>query len=86
MKKLISLIIVLVMTAAIFAGAAITALARPGDTNGDGEVDNKDVVALFRFVSGNKDIAIEENCDYNNDGSIDNKDVVSLFRDRKSVV
>ena len=86
MKKLISLFIVLAMAAAVFAGAAIMASARPGDTNGDGEVDNKDVVALFRFVSGNKDIAVEENCDYNNDGNIDNKDVVSLFRDLSSGV
>ena len=81
MKKIIALFIVLTMAAAIFAGAAIMASDRAGDTNGDGEVDNKDVVSLFRFVSGNKDAAIEEKCDYNGDGSIDNKDVVALFRD-----
>ena len=53
----------------------------PGDVNGDKAVDNKDVVALFRAVSGN----IPENydeiaADCNGDGTTDNKDVVTLFR------
>lgn len=29
-----------------------------GDTNGDGNLDNKDVVTLFRFVSGNTEGAV----------------------------
>ena len=52
-----------------------------GDVNDDGEVDNKDVVALFRYVSS----AVSSSdyvsvLDYNDDGNIDNKDVVALFR------
>ena len=85
MKKTISAIMAIITVAALtlcIGLSSVTALA--GDTNGDGEVDNKDVVALFRFVSGNKGIAIEENCDYNGDGNIDNKDVVKLFRDLSS--
>ncbi len=53
----------------------------PGDVNCDEEVDNKDVVTLFRFVSGievsNIDITA---ADCNGDGETDNKDVVVLFR------
>ena len=52
----------------------------PGDINGDGEVDNKDVVALFRYVSG---VNVEVNVialDVNGDGKINNKDITILFR------
>ena len=82
MKKLISIIICVFMIAAV--AVALVQAEEPmdtaGDVNGDGELDNKDVVVLFRFVSGNKDGAVEENCDFNGDGNIDNKDVVALFR------
>ena len=49
-----------------------------GDINGDGSVDNKDVVLLFRYVSGSS--AYDPLYDYNEDGAVDNKDVVALFR------
>ena len=52
----------------------------PGDCNGDGAVDNKDVVVLFRYVSGGKKAEDESVYDFNNDGVVDNKDVVALFR------
>lgn len=52
-----------------------------GDVNGDGSVNNKDVVALFRYVSGDENtVVVEDNCDVNNDGSVNNKDVVALFK------
>ncbi len=52
-----------------------------GDVNGDGEINNKDVVVLFRFVSSNKSEGVDkEVADINGDGEINNKDVVSLFR------
>ena len=48
------------------------------DVNGDGAIDNKDVVSLFRFVSaGNEYDAVY---DINDDGENNNKDVVALFR------
>ena len=50
-----------------------------GDINGDGSVDNKDVVVLFRYVSG-ESAGYDAKYDYNEDGAVDNKDVVSLFR------
>lgn len=53
----------------------------PGDINGDFEVDNKDIVTLFRYVSGGKDIYVNVTAlDTNGDGLVDNKDIVTLFR------
>ena len=51
-----------------------------GDINGDGETDNKDVVILFRYLSGNNANVNVIALDINGDGSVDNKDVVVLFR------
>ncbi len=53
-----------------------------GDLNGDGSINNKDVVTLFRFVSGDPTIrALEGAADVNGDGAINNKDVTALFRE-----
>ena len=57
-----------------------TTESTPGDVNGDGEIDNKDVVTLFRFLSGVKMTVALENCDFNKDGKVNNKDVTLLFR------
>ena len=52
----------------------------PGDINGDGSVDNKDVVVLFRYVSGFEIEVNEAELDVNRDGSVNNKDITVLFR------
>ena len=81
MKKIISILTALVMTAAVIFGAGIiTVSGLPGDTNEDGAIDNKDVVTLFRYVSGTEKAEDESKYDYNKDGVVDNKDVVALFR------
>lgn len=49
-----------------------------GDCNGDGVVNNKDVVKLFKIVSEGTEYSIVY--DLNNDGVVNNKDVVLLFR------
>ncbi len=50
------------------------------DVNGDWDVNNKDVVVLFKYVSGVGTVYCDENaCDVNLDGSVDNKDVVTIF-------
>jgi len=66
-------------------GSDITITVRiayiPGDINGDGSVNNKDVVALFKYVSGGgaDDISVMA-LDVTGDGSVNNKDVVALFK------
>ncbi|MBO4422101.1 MAG: N-acetylmuramoyl-L-alanine amidase, partial [Clostridia bacterium] len=51
-----------------------------GDVDGDGDVSNKDVVALFRYVSG-APVAVDGTAvDFNGDGSADNRDVTDLFK------
>ncbi|MBO4216441.1 MAG: Ig-like domain-containing protein [Clostridia bacterium] len=52
----------------------------PGDVNGDGSVNNKDVVTLFRYVAGSNVKVNEYALDVNGDGKVTNKDVVTLFR------
>ena len=51
-----------------------------GDINGDGEVDNKDVVTLFKYLSG-VDLHVNSvMLDTNGDTETDNKDIVQLFK------
>ena len=56
------------------------AFANPGDINGDGEVNNKDVTRLFRYLSGYDVEVVEAALDVNGDGSVNNKDLTRLFR------
>ena len=51
-----------------------------GDVDCDGDVSNKDVVALFRYVSGASVTVDETAADFNGDGSVDNRDVTDLFK------
>ena len=79
MKKITCLALTLSMIISlIFASGALAFLK--GDMNGDDQIDNKDVVSLFRFVSASENVDYDSAFDINEDGFIDNKDVVSLFR------
>ena len=51
----------------------------PGDVNEDGDIDNKDVVVLFRYVSSGSAL-YDVVYDFNGDEEVNNKDVVALFR------
>lgn len=51
-----------------------------GDANGDGEVNNKDVVLLFRYVSSAVKVDYVYKYDVNDDNAVNNKDVTLLFR------
>ena len=52
----------------------------PGDINGDGEVDNKDLTRLFQYLS-NWEVGVSETAlDINRDSSVDNKDLTRLFQ------
>lgn len=53
-----------------------------GDVDGNGKLNNKDVTALFRYITGiysEKDI-LKAAADFDGDGKTNNKDVVLLFR------
>ena len=90
--KTVSALLCLLMVITVIPGAAAasvnndalydTAAAEKiaGDVNKDGEVNNKDVVVLFRYTSGTPADVDEIACDTNGDGTVDNKDVVLLFR------
>lgn len=53
---------------------------KPGDINGDYEVDNKDLTRLFQYLS-NWDVYVNEAAlDVNGDESVDNKDLTRLFQ------
>ena len=57
-----------------------------GDPTGDGEIDNKDVVTLFRYVSSDEeDEVMDAASDFTEDGEVNNKDVVALFRFLSSI-
>ena len=80
MKRIVFFLTSIVLAAAVFLNTGVTAMILCGDAFEDGVLNNKDVVTLFRFVSGDKADASEKNCDFNDDGVVNNKDVASLFR------
>ena len=51
-----------------------------GDANGDGDLNNKDVTALFRVISDHSAAEYDLLCDVNEDGEVNNKDVIALFK------
>lgn len=53
----------------------------PGDANGDGMVDTKDVTYIRRFIVGGYNVTIDQvAADVNNDGAVDTKDVTLIRR------
>ena len=81
MKKPVCLLLILTLIlSAILLSAPVTVMGLSGDINEDGEVNNKDVVTLFRIVTAGTTENIPKKYDLNGDGEINNKDVVSLFR------
>ncbi len=53
---------------------------RPGDINGDGNVNNKDVTRLFQYLSNYDVETVAEALDVNDDGNVNNKDLTRLFQ------
>ena len=51
----------------------------PGDVNGDGKVNNKDVNRLMSYLAGDDVAVVLFACDVNGDGKINNKDVNRLL-------
>ncbi|MBO4734058.1 MAG: dockerin type I repeat-containing protein, partial [Clostridia bacterium] len=52
----------------------------PGDINKDGSVNNKDLTALLKCLTG-EEVDVDENAlDITKDGNINNKDLIRLFK------
>ena len=52
----------------------------PGDINGDGSVNNKDLTRLQRYLKGAEVEVVVQNQDVNGDGGVSNKDLTRLQR------
>lgn len=60
--------------------AVVEASYLPGDINGDGTVNNKDVTRLMRYIKYKDVEVVMAALDVNGDGSVNNKDVTRLMR------
>ena len=82
-KHTAAVILSVLLLSAVVIGITGAASAKgiAGDVNLDGQVNNKDIVSLFRYTSGVEGLEVDLTaCDTNGDGTINNKDVVNLFR------
>ena len=79
MKKTVCLLLTAVIVlSAVLLSASVSASGLKGDVDKSGEVNNKDVVLLFRYLSTNEELPSDY--DINGDGKVNNKDVTVLFR------
>ena len=54
---------------------------KPGDANGDGKVNSKDVIAIMKHIVGiNVKGFVEANADFNDDGKVNSKDVIAIMK------
>ena len=57
-----------------------TPSAKPGDINGDGDVNNKDLTRLMKYLAGDDVEVVSEVLDVNGDGSVNNNDLTRLMK------
>lgn len=84
MKRFLSLFMSVLMVFSCFAGSITTAQASsttptPGDINGDGNVNTKDLTRLLKFVSGEDVEVVAITLDTNGDGNVNTKDLSRLM-------
>lgn len=62
------------------ADAAETSTPVAGDINGDGNVNNKDLTRLMKYISGEEVEVVSVCVDTNGDGNVNNKDLTRLMK------
>jgi hypothetical protein len=68
------------ITSAATAVITVDSGSIPGDINGDGSLNNKDLTRLFQYLS-DWDVEVDEAAlDVNGDGAVNNKDLTRLFQ------
>lgn len=70
---------VLVNVGTFLVQAADTTI-KAGDINGDGNVNNKDLTRLLKYIAGENVEVVRQTLDTNGDGNINNKDLTRLLR------
>ena len=52
----------------------------PGDINGDGKVNTRDVIALLKNITGEKVDVVKDSLDVNGDSKVNTRDVITLLK------
>ena len=65
---------------AVVPGTITIKTHTPGDINGDGSVNNKDLLWLMKYIKGKDVVVVEEALDVNGDGNRNNKDLLWLMK------
>ena len=81
MKKILSILLVLVLVFSVVSVMAMAASKIAGDVNDDGVVNAKDITVLRRYLAGGYGVTIQEAySDVNGDTTINAKDITILRR------
>ena len=85
MKKTLALTLCLIMVVSCFTGIITNVQATgvspiAGDINGDGNVNNKDLTRLLKYIAGEDVEVVTVTIDPNGDGNINNKDLTRLMK------
>ena len=77
---IVTVVIMLVAAAVTLAAANSISSFKPGDLDGDGKVNGRDVRLIMRYTVGWRDDGINyDAADYNEDGKVNAKDILSLM-------
>ena len=80
-SRLLCVLLALVLTLSLVPAAYAAPAALPGDLNGDGLINAKDVVLILRHVAGGYGVELtDEVADLNRDDEVNVKDTVLLMR------